>query len=181
MSPSGRAVVLTDLRGVDGVLRSLRGAGVNLDEVDRGVVSALRAKEAGDDAFGEGRLGDALGRYEEALTGIGMDGAGEVREAKDGIRAGVLCNRSGLLLEMGMVEEALRDAYEAVEIRPGLAAAWRRKGDAEEADGGDEKASASLEMAAKLFGGPEGKGKRGEIEKRVKKLRKGRRGRRWGL
>lgn len=79
---------------------------------------ALNAKAEGDEARVRGDLETACERYERAY--VFMEGCHE-------LRAGLLCNWSGALVEMGDGRGGLCKANEAVDVSAGCAPAWRRK------------------------------------------------------
>lgn len=128
-------------------------------------VEALAAKEDGNKLLSHGYVHEAIEMYGKSI--LALEKLPQT-EAVDAIVTAILANRSSAFLSDGNFASALKDANKAVDIRPDLSAAWRRKGEAEECLERPADAAVSLEMAGKLE--PNEK-KRAVLEAKVKKLR----------
>jgi hypothetical protein len=162
----GAPAVRAGLACVADAVKAVRAVGVRERDMNRHAVEGLMRKEEGNARFNEGDAAAAIGSYAAALAALrNIPGPADRGSS---VCAGILCNRSAALLAERRFGDALADANAAVDLRPDLVAAWRRKGDAEDALGRAADAATSLEMAAKLE--PAEK-KRAALERRAKKLR----------
>lgn len=148
----GVPTVRVGVSSVSDVLKAVRSVGVEEGALDARVREALVAKEDGNALLNGGKEREAIAQYEAALAALKLveSTAADVVDARDSYRAGIFCNRSAALASMGEFGEALQDANSAIDLRPALSGAWRRKGDAEEGLGKGEAAASALDMAARL-------------------------------
>lgn len=126
-------------------------------ETHTGVERALTVQMEGEEKFFGGEVEEARVLFENAAELLG-----EWPE----LRAGALIRMASAWLKVGEGGRALECANEAVDLAPGLAGAWRRKGLAHEMCGQRELALAAARVFERLVTGRE----REDAQKWVKQL-----------
>jgi tetratricopeptide (TPR) repeat protein len=135
--------------GVADVVNILRRACVGL-ELSPAVISGLEEKEVGNYAFARGNVLKAVTSYTTALRLLEEENGAGRSYSRSRVRSAILANRSGAYGSLKSWDEALQDANSAVDAFPGLASAWKRKAEAEEALGNRDRALKSVETALNL-------------------------------
>lgn len=121
------------------------------------LVAALQDKERADAHFTAGRLDDAVAAYARAAAAL---------HVCPRLESAARANWAAALLEMGQVDDALRQANQAVDCAADGVGAWKRKMDAHERRGEREMAVKCGEVLMRLVGSRE----REALQKRVRKL-----------